>query len=385
MRDIAESVVQFSLIVPTFNERDNLIPLVHRVQRALAGHPFELIIVDDDSPDQTWQLAQDLSRDNHRLRVIRRTGQRGLATAVVTGWNNARGRILGVMDGDLQYPPELLPQLLKAVEGISADIVIASRYVPGATIEQWGFLRKLNSWGARLLARLALPGVSSEIRDPGAGCFVMQRKVIENTDLRPLGYKILLEVLARGHYTSVMEIPHDYKGRTEGYSKLDFRQHAAFLSHLVRLARETGEFRRVLRSCVVDLSSVFVALGVVVILTEAYGMHYLYAGSAALVCSIANNFVWNELWTFADRTRKSGTFLDRIKRFLLFSKVCVGGVLLALVVLWLLMDIVGLHYLASTVIALPLAGVWNHSFHTKNTWVSWQAQFRDNGWYTAAI
>jgi dolichol-phosphate mannosyltransferase len=372
MFEVTKPAVEFSLVVPTFNERDNLIPLVERVQKTLSGRAYELIIVDDDSPDKTWHVAEEMARQDSRLRVIRRQGERGLATAVVAGWKVARGTILGVMDGDLQYPPEFLPQLLNRLEGMGADLAVASRYVSGATVVQWSLLRKINSWGARLLTRLALPSVSNEIQDPGAGCFVMQRRVINNVELRPIGYKILLEVLARGHYNTVVEMPHDYQGRKEGQSKLDVRQHIAFLSHLRRLSSETGEFRRLMRCFVVELSGVCLALGSLLVLREVYGLHYLYAASIATECAIANNYFWNEVWTFADKT--DGTLLHRLKRFLKFNKICVGGALLTLGALWVLTETAGIYYLVSALAGFGAAIVWNHNFHVKDTWVTRQAQ-----------
>jgi dolichol-phosphate mannosyltransferase len=358
-----------SLIVPTFNERDNLIPLVQRVRQALSGHAYELIIVDDDSPDETWKLATEMAATDPHLRVIRRQQQRGLATAVVAGWNAARGALLGVMDGDLQYPPELLPELLKALDETGADVAIASRYVPGAKVEQWSFLRKLNSWGARLLARIALPGVLRRLRDPGAGCFVMRRQVIAEIALRPTGYKILLEVLARGRYANVVEVPHHYQGRQEGQSKLNFRQHLAYLSHLFRLARETGEFGRLLRWCAVGLSGVFVNLAVLWVLTDIYRTPYLYAATVAVACAMANNFLWHEGWTFADKIHTQRTLRHRLKRFLQFNALCAGGGLLNLGVLWLLTDGLGLNYLVSAIVGIGAAVVANYNLHVNSTWL----------------
>jgi dolichol-phosphate mannosyltransferase len=379
MLESREPSLHFSLIVPTFNERDNLVPLVQRVHKSLSDHPYELIIVDDDSPDETWRLAAEIAEKEPQLRVIRRQGERGLATAVVAGWKEARGAILGVMDGDLQYPPEFLPELLQAIDGTSADLAVASRYVPGAQVEQWGLLRKVNSWGARLLARLALPGVLSKLRDPGAGCFVMKRGVIENVDLRPTGFKILLEVLARGHYTSVVEVPHHYQGRKEGKSKLDSRQYIAFLSHLRRLAWETGETGRLLRFCAVGLSGVMVNLGVLWLLTEIYRTYYLYSATIAVECAMVNNFLWNDLWTFADKIRSRRALRHRLKRFLKFNTICAGGALLNLGVLWGLTGGLGINYLVSAIGGIGAAVVWNYSLNANITWLSPLMRSRANG------
>jgi dolichol-phosphate mannosyltransferase len=236
----------FSLVLPTYNETKNLPRLIPRLTSVLerTGAPFEIIVVDDDSPDGTWALAGEIALTDPRLRVIRRRGERGLATAVVAGWKAARGEILGVMDADLQYPPEGLPDLLEAIAEDAVDVVVASRYAPGARMGAWSLQREIVSRGAIMLAKLALPRALGRLRDPNSGYFLIRRRVIENVDLRPIGFKILIEVLARGRWRRVVELPHAYEGRREGKSKLGSRQTVEFLSHLARLAWDTRALKR---------------------------------------------------------------------------------------------------------------------------------------------
>jgi dolichol-phosphate mannosyltransferase len=236
-----------SLVLPTYNEALNLPRLIPRLTSVLEreGVPFEIIVVDDDSPDGTWALAGEMALTDPRVRLIRRRGERGLATAVVAGWKAAEGEILGVMDADLQYPPEGLPELLRAMGADAAlDVVVASRYAPGVRMGPWSHRRQIASRTAILLAKLALPRALGRLRDPNAGYFLIRRRVIEGVDLRPLGYKILIEVLARGHWQRMVEIPHAYEGRHEGTSKLGSRQAVEFLSHLARLVWDTRVTRR---------------------------------------------------------------------------------------------------------------------------------------------
>ena len=129
----------FSLVVPTFNERPNIRPLLERIEAVLKQDPidFEIILVDDNSPDESWKLAQEIAKEDSHLRVIRREGARGLATAVVAGWKAARGEILGVIDADLQHPPEILPNLLKPILRGFADISVASRHASGGGVGKW--------------------------------------------------------------------------------------------------------------------------------------------------------------------------------------------------------------------------------------------------------
>jgi dolichol-phosphate mannosyltransferase len=230
-----------SVVLPTYNEATNLPRLVPRLASVLdgAGIEFEVIVVDDDSPDGTWALAGDLARDDPRLRVVRRRGERGLATAVLAGWKAARGEILGVMDADLQYPPEGLPDLVAALVEDRADVVVASRYAPGARVGAWALRRDIVSRGAIRLAKLALPRALRRVSDPNSGYFLIRRRVIEHVDLRPIGFKILIEVLARGHWQRLVEVPCAYQGRRDGRSKLGPRQTVQFVSHLARLVWDT--------------------------------------------------------------------------------------------------------------------------------------------------
>ena len=197
-----------SLVVPTYNERHNLPTLLERLEAALAdcGEPFEVIVVDDDSPDGTSAAARSLQSRFPWLQVLTRKHQRDLSTAVLAGWFEGRGDILGVIDGDLQHPPELLPTLLHRLKETGADLEIASRHVRGGGVSRWSPLRRLISWVATLMAGFVLPGTLSRVRDPMSGFFLVRRAVIEGAPLRPVGYKILLEVLAKGEYQKVVEV-----------------------------------------------------------------------------------------------------------------------------------------------------------------------------------
>lgn len=237
--------MSLSLVIPTYNERRNIIPLLEKVTAVLdtTAQSYEIIIVDDDSPDGTWQVAEELAEENPYLRAIRRRGGRGLATAVVAGWGAAKGEILGVMDGDLQHPPETLAELLDAMDK-DADIAVASRHVSGGGVSEWHLIRRCISWGGSILATLLLPGILSRVRDPMSGYFLMKRSVVKGINLTPKGYKILLEVLAKGRYHSIAEVPYVFQERKEGGSKLGLREYRDFCLHLGRLAWEKQGIKR---------------------------------------------------------------------------------------------------------------------------------------------
>jgi len=231
----------FSLVVPTFNERRNIGPLIGRIEMALRPEPidFEIIIVDDNSPDETWRLAQEIAREDSHLRVIRREGARGLATAVVEGWKAARGDIWGVMDADLQHPPEILPDLLGPIVKGTADIAIASRHTSGGGVGEWNLSRRIVSRGAAAIAFLLLPRILRLTQDPMSGFFLMKRSVVNPALLNPRGYKILLEILAKGNYRRIIEVPYVFEKRGNGKSKLGPKQYLEFLMHVGMLATKT--------------------------------------------------------------------------------------------------------------------------------------------------
>jgi len=229
-----------SLVIPTYNERPSIVPLLQRTTALLEKSltDFEIIVVDDDSPDGTWQAVQELAQQNCRLKLIRRRDQKDLTTAVITGWKTGTGKLLGVMDGDLQHPPEVLSVLLESILDSQVDIVIASRNVEGGGVSEWRPARKLIALGAKLITALVLPEVVQSVRDPMSGYFLMKRTVIESVALRPIGYKILLEALARGKYQTIKEIPYLFDERKNGQSKLGPKQCLDFLIHLWRLSKD---------------------------------------------------------------------------------------------------------------------------------------------------
>jgi dolichol-phosphate mannosyltransferase len=255
---------RLSLVLPTYNESRNLPVVIPRIVATLEALDcsFEILVVDDDSPDRTWELAESIAAKEPRVRVVRRIGERGLASAVVAGWQHARGEVLGVMDADLQYPPESLRGLLAALDDPRVDVAIGSRWSPGAVIEEWSARRWLISRGARIVGRLALPTALRGIDDPGAGYFMVRRRVLDGVSLRPRGFKILIEVLARGHVQRVAEVGQRYEGRKEGQSKLKGQQVVEYLTHLLELSRDTGELSRSLRRAAGDLggAAVFAAV-----------------------------------------------------------------------------------------------------------------------------
>jgi dolichol-phosphate mannosyltransferase len=229
--------LQLSLIVPTYNESENVRNLVATLTELLDarfGSDYEIIIVDDDSADKTWQIAAQLVPEYPRLRVVRRQNERGLSGAVIRGWQLARGGVLGVIDGDLQHPPELLVTLWDKMSG-GADLAVASRHVEGGGVSDWSIRRRILSRGAQAIGLALLYSVVSRVSDPMSGYFMVRREAIAGIPLNPLGYKILLEVLGRGTIQRVAEAGYVFRERAEGKSKITWALYGEFVRHLLRL------------------------------------------------------------------------------------------------------------------------------------------------------
>ncbi|MBD3310351.1 glycosyltransferase [Candidatus Woesearchaeota archaeon] len=218
-----------SIIVPTFNEAKNIEKLVDRINKVMENERFEIIVVDDNSPDNTWKIAKELPKDKH-VRVLRRIGKSGLSSAVVDGFKIAKGDLIGVIDADLSHPPEVIPDIVRRIREGEADMIIGSRLVKGGGTEGWPAHRKLTSKIATLLARPV-----THIKDPMSGFFFFRKEVIEGAELKPKGYKIGLEIIVKGNAKKVLEHPIMFKDRTAGQSKLGMKQNMEYLLQLADL------------------------------------------------------------------------------------------------------------------------------------------------------
>jgi dolichol-phosphate mannosyltransferase len=242
-------IADLTMVLPTYNERERLAEIVTAVFDACARHlvQLELVIVDDNSPDGTGAIADDLARQ-YRVRVIHRAGKLGLGTAVVEGFGIASAEIVGVMDADFSHPPALVPHMLAIFRSRQADVVVASRYVPGGSTPDWPLKRRLLSRAACLLARPLSP-----IRDAASGFFLIRRDIARGTTIKAGGFKICLELIVRGGARRLVELPYRFDDRELGASKMSLREAAGYLLQLrdlywVRLTgRRSGkaEYQRV--------------------------------------------------------------------------------------------------------------------------------------------
>jgi dolichol-phosphate mannosyltransferase len=314
----ASAGAELSVVVPTYDERDNIEELVRRLDRALAGIRWEVLFVDDNSADGTAELVRTLAQADSRVRCIHRIGRRGLASACVEGMLAGAAPFVAVMDADLQHDEGILPQMLAALRGGGLDIVIGSRYVEGGSSEWEGPRAKLSLLGTRL-SRLV---VSHELKDPMSGFFMLRRTVLYGTipRLSSIGFKILLDLFASSPVPlRFREIPYRFRNRLAGSSKLDST--AAWDYVLLLLDKLVGRLVpvRFLSFSILGGLGLLVHMTVLALALKALQLEFDQSQAAATLAAMTCNFFLNNLLTYRDqrlRGRKA------VRGLLLFYLAC---------------------------------------------------------------
>ena len=233
---------KISIVVPTYNESENVGNLVNQIDYALRGIEYEVIFV-DDSTDDTVEAINAVMVENPRVRMEHRETEKGLATAVLKGFSLADGDYIAVMDADLQHPPAILRSMYAVME-TGVDFCVPSRFIPGGSDGGLGPYRKLVSGVARYIGKILLPSLR-KITDPTSGLFMFRRNVIEGADLQPIGWKIMVEVLAMGTYSTIVEIPYKFQARPAGESKLSSKVTVEYLQQVLGLMKRGRKQRGV--------------------------------------------------------------------------------------------------------------------------------------------
>lgn len=354
-------MAELSIIIPTYNERENICEVISRVCKSLEGiAEYEVIVVDDDSPDGTWEVALECGKKYGKVKVIRRVGERGLSSAIMRGIKEAEGDIVAVIDADLQHPPELLPKLYLKLKGEEADIAIASRYVEGGGIEGWSLFRRMISRGAILVGKILEPKLRS-IRDPVSGYFMLKRSVVEDTKLDLVGYKFLVEVLVKGRYKKVVELPYVFKPRRAGKSKLGIAEIWRYLYLLLKVS----EYRMV-KFSIVGTLGIGVNEGLLYLLVEKFNVPIPYASPLAIWASIISNFTLNEFWTFKSK-RVRGLY-NTILRLVKYHAATFLGALTNYIVL-LTLSAINVYYLLANLIGILFGFLVNYALSEHFVWV----------------
>jgi len=327
---------QFSLILPTYNEKENLILLLPKLTSLFKSEKidYEIIIVDDDSPDLTWKWFQTKEKEFPSVRLIRRIHEKGLSSAVLTGMASAQGEYLGVMDADLQHDESILPEMISKLS--SSDIVIGSRRVDNGSYGEMSPIRKFISYSATLLAKIFLPLPTT---DPMSGFFILRRDVFETakSKINPRGFKILLEFLGRTKGLNVSEVGYAFRKRNHGETKLSGSVMQQYLIALFEMRFGSFVSIEFIKYGLTGLSGVLVNLGgqfaynnILAINVSSQVQSAISLPSGAIgfgfELSVLSNYILNNFWTFSNR-RNTG-FLDNAIGFLKFNAISLLGFLI---------------------------------------------------------
>ena len=359
-----------SLILPTFNESENLPELLPKIRSALSDVPHEIIVVDDDSPDHTWKVAQELSQQLGDVHVIRRIGRRGLSSAVIEGFLAAKGDVLMVMDADGQHDTGLLHQLHDAVTK-HGGIAIGSRYVSGGSVGEWDERRYMLS---RIATKMALSLCAVKAKDPMSGFFAIDRKAFEEVlpRLNPKGFKILLDLLVHvPKSTPVTELPFTFATRQHGESKLSRRVQLEFLEYLYDVSLGNWIPLTFVKYCIVGGLGVGIHLTAYILLSAFFArglpltlMGFSLALLGAIETAIIFNFWLNNLWTFAQAKLQG---IAMVQGFLKYNLACVFGALANYAVSTYLYSH-GLGEIVSVIVGACAGIVWNYTMSRMFAW-----------------
>ncbi|PIR53627.1 dolichol monophosphate mannose synthase [Candidatus Peregrinibacteria bacterium CG10_big_fil_rev_8_21_14_0_10_49_10] len=362
----------FSLILPTFNEARNIPELIQSIRAALGDIPHEIIIVDDDSPDETWRIARDLAQNRNDLHVIRRVGRRGLSSAVMEGFLAAKGDVLGVMDADGQHDCALLPKLYESVRA-NGGIGIGSRYVKGGSVGEWDERRHIMS---RMATKMAIVLCKVKVKDPMSGFFAINRLTLEGIlpTLNPKGFKILLDLLVHvPKDTPVQELPFVFGKRLHGESKLSRRVQIEFLEYLYDVSFGRYVPLMFVKYCIVGSLGIVVHLSAFLLFSLLFARNVLtsfeqfsFAVAGAIETAIIFNFLLNNSWTFA-HTKLTGR--SAVIGFFKFNGACLFGALANYAVSAFLFSY-GFARILSVVVGAFTGVIWNYTMNRAFTWKS---------------
>ena len=363
-QELETRTAEFAVIVPTFNEADNVEELIQRLESCLEGENWEVVFVDDDSRDGTVDRLRQIARHKRHVRCLHRIGRRGLASACAEGVMSTSAPYIAVMDADGQHDETILPKMLEVLRSGDADLVIGSRYMSGGSIGTWDASRARIS---RLASQLSRAVIKQDLTDPMSGFFAIRREAFESSvrKLSNIGFKVLVDVIASSPQPlRVKETPYEFRNRRAGESKLDSQ---AVWDYLMLLADKLiGHLVpvRFVAFSLVGAMGVFVHFGVLATLYRLVHLPFAVGQAAATLAAITGNFTLNNLLTFRDLRLKGWAW---VKGWMFFMLVCSLGALAN----------VGIaSYLFTRETAWPLAAVcgivvgsiWNYAVAAKYTW-----------------
>jgi len=351
-----------SIIIPTYNEQENVTTISQAIRGVFPKDvPYEIIFV-DDSTDETPEILKGLAESDSNVRFFHREDEKGLGTAVMKGFELAKGSIVTVMDADLQHPPSMLIAMIHEIKA-GADIVIPSRFIPGGSDGGLRLHRKVISAGARYLGKVALKKLR-RINDPTSGFFAVKKSVIRSASMNPIGWKILIEILVRGSYERVTEIPYRFQPRYCGKSKMSLKEQLNYVRHLFKLVLESKDDRRFFTFIGVGLSGVLINMLCYGTFIHA-GTEVSYAAFISALIALTSNFFLNDRITWSDvRGQKHPV------RALKYFVTSIIGIGINIGVLRMLYYDVHFTKLLSDLLGIGVATTWNYGASKLWTWKS---------------
>ncbi|HPL63674.1 MAG TPA: glycosyltransferase family 2 protein [Syntrophales bacterium] len=361
---ISASPIRLSIVVPTFNEAFNVPELLRRLNDVLGCEGWEVIFVDDDSPDQTARVVREIARTDCRVRCLQRIGRRGLSSACIEGMLASSAENIAVMDGDLQHDETILPAMLKKIEQGGADLVVGTRYAGGGSVGEWDESRKAMS---RLATKAGRAVLRQSVSDPMSGFFMLKRAILDSTvrRLSGLGYKILLDILATApSRLQVAEVPFRFRGRNAGESKLDTMVIWEF--GMLLADKKFGRYLpvRFLAFSIVGGLGVLVHMAVLGALLKGLELSFVISQSAAAATAMVSNFGINNILTYRDRRLKGKAWIRGLFTFMLacsigaLANVGIASYLFSSRTQWMLAGLAG----------ILVGAVWNYVITQLYTW-----------------
>jgi dolichol-phosphate mannosyltransferase len=315
---------ELTVVIPSYNERDNVTPLIEKLRLTLQGLDWEVIFVDDNSPDGTADVARKIGETDRRVRCIRRIDRRGLAGACLEGMLASQAPYVAVMDGDLQHDETLLGSMLKRIRLGDIDLVVASRYIEGGSADAFNKKRaRISRWSTALANRF----LGCDLTDPLSGYFMIRRATVEQlaTSLSSQGFKILLDIVASAHGAlRIVELPSVFRARQYGVSKLDVRVALEFIGLMIAKLTYDAVSIRLLLYCLVGVTGIAIHMAMLQLSLQIAGVSFRTGQILATVTAIAWNFVLNNQLTYHDQPLKGWAFANGLLRFEL---ICAVGAL----------------------------------------------------------
>jgi dolichol-phosphate mannosyltransferase len=374
------SGAQVSIIIPTYNESQNILKILKSIQDNLPKNTkAQTIVVDDNSPDGTGKLVEEYVQNvkklaNHTIEIIHRKTKDGLSSAILKGIQLATGNTIVVMDSDLSHPASLLPKMLDALKHPRYDIVVASRYVNGGSIVGWTRKRKFLS---KLATFIAKRGLGVPTKDPMSGFFAFKKPIIQGLSFDAIGYKMLLEILVKAKNANVLEIPYTFTNRELGKSKLDSKTIFDYLKAVWKLYRYGKEatreekrksvsfFSKAGRFYSIGAIGLAINYGISSLFTDVVSnLWYLHATIIGIAVSMSSNFVLNKIWTFEDRNFEPKHASIQHAKFMGLSSL---GALAQLAMVYLLVDYNKMDYPVALILAVATSALSNFILNKKLT------------------